>query len=64
MDFITDLPDSFGCNNILMFTDYLSKSIISKSCASMEAEDIAKIFMQCFVHHHEIPKAIMSDQDP
>ena len=45
MDFITDLPDSVGCNNILVFTDHLSKSIICKPCASMEAEDVAKIFM-------------------
>ena len=45
MNFITDLPDSVGCNNILVFTDHLSKSIICESCASMEAEDAAKIFM-------------------
>ena len=45
MDFITDLPDSVGCNNILVFTDHLSKSIICELCVSMEAEDVAKIFM-------------------
>ena len=45
MDFITDLPDSVGCNNILVFTDQLSKSIICELCAGMEAEDVAKIFM-------------------
>ena len=45
MDFITDLPDSVGCNNILVFTDHLSKSIICEPCAGMEAEDVAKIFM-------------------
>ena len=44
-DFVTDLPDSVGCNNILVFTDHLSKSIICKPCASMEAEDVAKICM-------------------
>ena len=59
--FITDLPDSVGCNNILMFTDCLSKSIICELYACMEAEDVAKIFMQCFVHHHGIPRAIVSD---
>ena len=45
MDLITDLPDSVGCNNILVFTDRLSKSIICEPCAGMEVEDVAKIFM-------------------
>ena len=45
MDFITNLPESVGCNNILMFTDCLSKSIICESYAGMEAEDVAKIFI-------------------
>ena len=45
MDFITDLPDSVGCNNILMFNHCLSKSIICELCAGMEAEDVAKIFI-------------------
>ena len=61
MDFITDLPDSVGCNNILVLTDCLSKSIICEPCASMEAEDIAKIFIQCFVCCHGIPRVIVSD---
>ena len=64
MDFITDLPDLVGCNNILVFTDRLSKSIICEPCAGMEAEDVAKIFMRCFVHCHGIPRAIVSDRGP
>ena len=61
MDFITDLPDSIGCNNILVFTDHLSKSIICELYAGMEAENVAKIFIKCFVYHHGIPRAIVSD---
>ena len=64
MDFITDLPKSTSCTNILVFTDHLSKSVICEPCARMGADEVAKTFMRCFVHHHEIPRAIVSDQGP
>ena len=62
MDFITDLPKSTGCTNILVFMDHLSKSVICEPCAGMGADEVAKTFMRCFVHCHEIPRAIVSDQ--
>ena len=64
MNFITDLPESTGCTNILVFTDQLSKSVICELCAGIGAEEVAKIFMRCFVHCHKIPRAIISDQGP
>ena len=47
MDFITDLPESTGYTNMLVFTDHLSKSVICKPCAGMVAEEVLRSVPYC-----------------
>lgn len=62
MDFITDLPKSQGCSNILVIKDRLSKEVCLEAMASMNAESCADRFLQCFVKYHGWPRAITSDR--
>lgn len=62
MDFITDLPESEGCTNLIVFTDRLGKGTILESCQSMTAPAVANIFVRCVYRHHGLPRAIVSDR--
>ena len=42
MDFITDLPESEGCKNIVVITDCLGKGVIADGLEDLEAETVAK----------------------
>jgi len=42
MDFITELPKSEGCENIIIITDRLSKGVVANGLDNLEAEIIAK----------------------
>ena len=68
MDFITGLPPS-GPDRVtvlLVITDRLSKGIILIPIKPglFDAEGLAKVFLQSYVPHHWIPKAIVSDRGP
>ena len=62
MDFMTDLPDSWGCKNLWVIKDRLSRTVVLEGMSTMKAEDCARQFMDCWVRHHGIPTAITSDR--
>lgn len=62
MDFITDLPLSSGCTNLMVITDRLGKGVIFEALPNIEAETVARVFVQCYYRHHFVPRAIVSDR--
>jgi transposase InsO family protein len=62
MDFITKLPISEGCSNIIVLTDRLSKGVIADGLDNIEAETVAKWFLRKYYPHHYLPNAIVSDR--
>ena len=66
MDFITGLPlpGIEQADTIMVITDRLLKSIILEAMASITAEAVAKRLLNCFIRHHGLPLAIISDRGP
>lgn len=62
MGFITELPLSNGCTNLLMITDRLSKDLVLIPMANIEATSIAKVFIKKVVAYHWLPDSIVSDR--
>jgi hypothetical protein len=62
MDFITDLPKSEGCANIVVVIDRLSKGVVADGLDNLEAETVAKWFIQHYFLHHFLPIVIVSDR--
>ena len=62
MDFITMLPISEKCGNIVVVTDRLSKGVIADGLEDIEAETVAKWFLRRYYPHHFLPRAIVSDR--
>ena len=62
MDFITDLPKSNGCTNIIVVRDRLSKGIIADGLKNIDAHEVAKWFIKNYLPHHFLPNAIVSDR--
>ena len=62
MDFITDLPESEGCTNLMVVTDRLSKDIVLIALPNLDVETVAWAFIKHVVAHHWLPKAIVSDR--
>ena len=64
IDFVTGLPLSQGCSDLMVITDRLSKGVILEPCPSLTAEAVAETFVRCFYRHHGLPTAIVSDRGP
>ena len=62
IDFITDLPESEGCTNLMVVTDRLSKDVVLVALPNLEVETVAKAFIKHVVAYHWIPTAIVSDR--
>ena len=62
MDFITELPESEGCTNMIVITDRLSKGVIADGLENIQAETVANWFMRRYLPHHFLPAAIVSDR--
>lgn len=62
MDFITDLPESEGCTNIMVITDRLTKGVILEGMSEIDSESVAWALVRVLISKHGIPKAITSDR--
>lgn len=62
MDFITDLPESEGCTNMVVLTDRLSKGVVANGLQDLSVESMAKWFIRYYYPHHFLPTAIVSDR--
>ncbi|MDI6015458.1 reverse transcriptase domain-containing protein [Escherichia coli] len=62
MDFVTDLPESNGCTNLLVVTDRLGKGVILEPCRKIDADTVAKAFIQSVYRRHGLPRAIVTDR--
>lgn len=62
IDFVTDLPNSEGCTNIMVITDRLSKDIILFGSNSMEARECARLFVDRYYRFFGFPQYLTSDR--
>ena len=62
MDFITGLPISEGCTNMIVITDRLSKGVIADGLKDTKAETVADWFIRRYYLYHFLPRAIVSDR--
>lgn len=62
IDFVTDLPLSEGCTNIMVITDRLSKDIFTFGTNSMSAENCAKVFIDRYYRYFGFPRYLVSDR--
>ncbi|KAG9184899.1 hypothetical protein G6011_06845, partial [Alternaria panax] len=62
MDFITGLPESEGCTNLMVVTDRLSKDVVLMGLADITTESVAKAYMNHVVAYHWLPDYITSDR--
>ena len=62
IDFVTDLPQSKGCSNIMVITDRLSKDIYVFGSDSMVASKCAEIFVDRYYRYFGFPKYLVSDR--
>ena len=65
MDLVTNLPKSNGYTAIAVFMDKLTK-IVHLACCTKEvtAMEYAKLFVDHIFRLQNLPKVIISDQDP
>ena len=62
MDFITGLPMSQGCTNMIVITDRLSKGVVADGLPDLETETVLNWFLKAYYPHHFLPRAIVSDR--
>jgi hypothetical protein len=62
MDFITDLPESEGCTNMVIVIDRLSKRVVADGLDNLEAETVAKWFIRRYYLHYFLLFVIVSDR--
>uniref|UniRef100_A0A383VMU0 Integrase catalytic domain-containing protein n=1 Tax=Tetradesmus obliquus TaxID=3088 RepID=A0A383VMU0_TETOB len=66
MDLITDLPPTArGHDAVVTFVDRLSKLVhFAPTTKTVDAPELARIFIKTWHKHHGTPKVIISDRDP
>lgn len=68
MDFVTGLPESEGCNAVLVVVDRLSKQRHYIACKAAEegttAEETARMLYRNVWRLHGLPQTIVSDRGP
>ncbi|KAI0997227.1 hypothetical protein K3495_g10960 [Podosphaera aphanis] len=62
IDFITDLPESQGCTNVMVITDRLSKDVFLFGSDSIRAERCAEIFVDKYYRYFGFPRYLTSDR--
>ena len=65
LDWITDLPPSHYHDAVLVVVDCLTKqAIFIPTTKSMDAPDVATLFVQHVVRVHGLPQTLVNDRDP
>ncbi len=62
IDFITGLPISEGCSNIVVIIDRLSKGVVANGLENIDAESVVMWFLRRYYLHHFLLRAIISDR--
>ena len=64
VDYIVDLPESEGCEVLLVITDRLGKGtiLIPVPKGKFDAAGFAELFVEHYVPHHWLPRGIVSDR--
>lgn len=62
IDFVTDMPLSNGCTNMMVITDRLSKEIFVFGTRSMTSEECAKVFIDRYYRYYGFPRYLTSDR--
>lgn len=62
IDFVTDLPKSKGCANIMVITDRLSKEIFFFGAKLMEAQKWAELFVDRYYRFFGFSRYLTSDR--
>ena len=64
VDYMVDLPESDGCENILVITDRLGKGtmLIPVPKGKFDALGFAELFVERYVSQHWLPRGIVSDR--
>lgn len=62
IDFITDLPESQDCTNIMVITDRLSKDVFVFGSKSMAAKQCAELFVDRYYRYYGFPRYLTSDR--
>ena len=62
---MVDLPESDGCENILVITDRLGKGtmLIPVPKGKFDALGFAELFVERYVSQHWLPRGIVSDRE-
>lgn len=62
IDFVTDMPPSNGCTNIMVITDRLLKEIFTFGTNSIASEVCAKVFIDRYNRYHGLQRNLTSDR--
>ena len=62
IDFVTDLPESKKCTNVMVITDRLSKDVFMFGASSMAADKSAEIFVDRYYRYFGFPRHLTSDR--
>lgn len=62
IDFVTDLPKSHGCTNVMVITDRLAKDVQLFGTATMDAKHCAEIFVDRYYRYHGFPSFLTSNR--
>jgi hypothetical protein len=64
IDFITSLPESEGCTNLIVVTDCLSKDVILVGLKDITTESVAIAYINYVVVYYWLPDYITSNRGP
>jgi hypothetical protein len=64
IDFVTKLPTSGNCEDLMVIGDRLGKGVVLVPCEKTDSETVAQLLITHFIGHHGIPSAIASDRGP
>jgi hypothetical protein len=63
MDFIIDLLELKGCQNMIIIMDRLGKGVVADRLDDLEAEIVTKWFIRQYYPYHFLPFTIILDRE-